>query len=353
MRKCTFWLAEVHNNVHICDMEHAALGSQLLRALRGKRSQTAFSRRLGYTTNVAYPWEAGRRFPTASETLRAAAKVGIDVRRAIEPFFQRRLPDELCSLEPTSPEFVAALLRAARGKAPMHVLGERSGLSRSQISRILAGKNEPRLPTFLSLIDAMTRRLLDLLAGFVDVSALPAARQEWLRLEALRRLAYENPLSEAVPRFIELEQYAALPRHVPGWIAKRLGVSLDDEQRTLRDLQAAGVVHFDGVRWQLDRERSVDTTRDPHAAAVPRARWTERARARIAAGGEGHFSYLVFGTDEPTLTAIAELRLRFLREMRTLVRNAPNSTRVMVATVHLYPIDVGASDLGDRYDPPR
>ncbi len=104
------------------------------------------------------------------------------------------------------------------------------------------------------------------------------------------------------------------------------------------------MVRFDGTHWRIDQERSVDTTRDPKAAALPRARWTERARARIAAGGEGQFNYLVFGTDDETVVAIQELRLRFLREMRTLVRNAASSRRVMVATVHLFPIDVGARD---------
>ena len=50
-------------------MELAA--RQLLRALRGKRSQVAFSRRLGYRGNPIADWEAGRRTPTAQEMLRA------------------------------------------------------------------------------------------------------------------------------------------------------------------------------------------------------------------------------------------------------------------------------------------
>jgi hypothetical protein len=173
---------------------------------------------------------------------------------------------------------------------------------------------------------------------------MPAARDEWRRLEALRRLALDNPLSEAVPRFLELEQYARLPRHRPGWIAARLGVSRADEERTLRDLETAGVIRFDGARWQIDRERSVDTTRDPRAAARLREHWTNQASARIAGGGEGLYSYLVFSTDDETLTAIQELRLRFFREMRALVAASPKNTRVAVANVHLFAIDVGKPD---------
>jgi transcriptional regulator with XRE-family HTH domain len=329
-------------------MNYEALARDVLRALRGRRSQIAFSRRLGYGTNVAYAWEAGRRFPTAAETLRAATKVGVDVRAALAPFFQRNLPDELRLLDPASPAFIAALLREMRGPGSMQALAARTGLSRSAMSRILAGRTEPRLPAFFRFVDIASRRLLDLLAGLVDVAAIPAAREEWSRVEALRRLALENPLSEAVPRFLELDQYAELPGHAPGWIAERLDISLDDEERTLRDLEAAGVIRWDGVRWQLDRERSVDTSRfDPRAAARLREHWTELARTRIVADGEGMFSYLVFSTDDETLAAIQELRLRFFRELRALVARSPKSRRVAVANMHLFPIDVGAAE------PPR
>jgi DNA-binding phage protein len=340
-RKCTNCLAMVHQSVHNCQVQYEELARGVLRALRGRRSQVAFSRRLGYRTNVAYTWESGRRFPTAAETFRAATKVGIDVRQALEPFF-RRLPDELRTGDPVSPAFVATLLRAVRSKGSMQALATNTGLSRSAISRILSGKTEPRLPTFFRLVDAASRRLLDLLSGFVDVASIPAARDEWRRLEALRRLAFDNPLSEAVPRFLELEQYERLPRHRSGWIAERLGVSRGDEERTLRDLEQAGVVAFDGSRYRLDQARSVDTTRDPRAAIRLRQYWIDLARARITAAGEGVFSYLVFGTDDATYAAIQELQLRYFREMRTLVRHAPTSTRVVVANMHLFPIDVGA-----------
>ena len=323
-------------------MDYDALAREVLRALRGKRSQTAFSRRLGYSTNVAYGWESGRRFPTAAETLRAAARVGIDVRAAVRPFFQQHLPRELKGRDPATPAFVASLLRSLRGPESIESLAARTGFGRSSVSRMLGGQTEPRLPAFFQLVDLASRRLLDLLAGLVDVGSLHAAREEWHRLEALRRLAFDNPLSEAVPRFLELEQYAALPRHERGWIAERLGISRADEERTLRDLERAGLVSFDGLRWRPDRERSVDTSRfDPRAAARLREHWTDVARQRIAAKSEGLFSYLVFGTDDETLAAIQELRLRFFRELRALVAASPKSRRVAVVNVHLFPIDVG------------
>jgi hypothetical protein len=50
------------------------LSRELMRVLRGPASQRAYSRALGFTSNVAYSWETGRRFPEASVFLRAAGR---------------------------------------------------------------------------------------------------------------------------------------------------------------------------------------------------------------------------------------------------------------------------------------
>ena len=60
--------------------------------MRGKRSQVALSRRLGYRGNVVAKWEGGSRSPTFGEMLRACARIGIDVPGALR---RRPLYDEL------------------------------------------------------------------------------------------------------------------------------------------------------------------------------------------------------------------------------------------------------------------
>src|SRR5262245_38605960 len=61
----------------LLDMDHEALAKELIRALRGKRSQVALSRRLKHRSNVLYAWEAGLRAPTAAGFLDLAKRVGI------------------------------------------------------------------------------------------------------------------------------------------------------------------------------------------------------------------------------------------------------------------------------------
>src|SRR5687767_8936747 len=120
-------------------MDFDQVARELLRALRGKRSQVMFSRRLGYRTNVAYSWESGRRWPTAAVALGAANRAKVDVPAAVRGFF-RSAPPWLERLDPASSEGVAALLRDLRGQTPILDLARRSGRSRYAVARWLSGE---------------------------------------------------------------------------------------------------------------------------------------------------------------------------------------------------------------------
>ena len=65
---------------------YTRVAAELVRALRGRRSQAALSKRLGYRSNPVTDWEHGRRFPTAPETLRAASRANVDLARVFAPF---------------------------------------------------------------------------------------------------------------------------------------------------------------------------------------------------------------------------------------------------------------------------
>src|SRR5690606_13340891 len=156
------WSVDVRNHLML---DYEQLAREWIRALRGRRSQTAFSRRLNCRTNVVYTWEAGRRFPSASKALWAAERAGIDMRSAIGRFY-RTPPDWLATGDVHSPAAVARLLEDLRGRTSIQELSERTSRSRFAVSRWLKASAEPRLPDFSRLIEATTLRLLDFLSVF-------------------------------------------------------------------------------------------------------------------------------------------------------------------------------------------
>ena len=121
-------------------MNFEILARELLVVLRGKRSQVAWSRRLGYKSNVAYA--SGRRRPTAAETLRAARRSGVDLDLAVTRFYGNP-PPWLDETDPASPAAVARLLEDLRGNTSVSDLARRAELSRYSVSRWLSGQTQP------------------------------------------------------------------------------------------------------------------------------------------------------------------------------------------------------------------
>src|SRR5262245_32356083 len=134
------------------NVNYERLARQFVRALRGKRSQVAFSRRLGFSTNVLYAWESGRRWPTAATILRAVERARVDVRSALRQFFAS-LPAWLERERIATRQGVARLLTELRGQLTILDVARRSDRSRYAVARWFNGKAEPRLPDFFRLIE--------------------------------------------------------------------------------------------------------------------------------------------------------------------------------------------------------
>jgi transcriptional regulator with XRE-family HTH domain len=312
-----------------------ALARELVRALRGKRSQRATSRRLGFSTNVVYGWESGRRSPSATETFRLAGRVRADVRAAVATLMRDR-PAWLDATEPASPEFVKALLADLRGSLSIATISARSGRSRFAVSRWLSGKAEPRLPDLLRIVEATSLRVADLLAQLVDPTSLPSLAPRWRELEARRRIAWTLPWSHAVLRVLEIDAYRRLRTHRPGWIAARLGIHDEEERRCLEALEQGGLVRRAAGKFLVE-EATVDTSTSPEAGRRALKRhWAEVGTARIAEGAPGLFSYNVFSVSRADLAALHKLHVQYFTALRNVVAASQPPECVVVANVQLF-----------------
>jgi DNA-binding phage protein len=310
-------------------MDFEQLAAELLRGLRGKRSQQALCRRLGAKSNVVHQWERGHSFPTASRSLQVAARVGVNVPEAFREFY-RTAPRWLGKVEPSSPAGVAAFLDDLRGSTSVVELSRYSGKSRFAVARFLSGDAEPRLPDFLRLIEASSLRVLDFIEQLVDPRLLPSAREPWERLTAARRLAYEEPWSQAVLRALELSSYAELSRHRDGWIASRIGITLEEEAQCLKRLSDSGQIVWQGAHWKIENVMALDTRRDPDAARRLRAWWLRRGAARIEAGDRG-LMYNLLGVSSADLERLRELQKAYLTEVRAIVARSEPVEHVVLA----------------------
>lgn len=323
-------------------MNYESLSSELLRALRGKRSQSAFSKRLGYRSNVAYAWESGRAWPTARDFFGILERSGRKLEPALAAFF--RLPaGASVKTDLKTALGVSAFLDDLRGQTAVVDLARATKRSRFAVARWLKGDAEPRLPDFLRLVECASLRLLDFLACFIDPDTLPSAAKLWRELETARRAAYEMPWSHAVLRVIELPAYRKLRAHEAGFIAERLSISREEEERCVALLLETGQVKKQGKRLIPGAALTVDTRGDAARSRAAKAFWTRVSLDRIEAGVDGTFSYNLFSVSRADLERIRELHRAYFRELRRIVAASEPAECIALANVHLLELGAGSA----------
>jgi transcriptional regulator with XRE-family HTH domain len=317
-----------------------AVAADWVRQLRGKRSRAAFSRRLGYRSNVAHRWENGSAWPTASRFLQLCELCGKDVGAAYQAFFLRTPPWSKAHA-PSSPAAVAAFLRQLRGKIKLVSLAESSGFSRYSIARWLAGEAEPKLPEFLRLVEASSRRALDFIATFTDPGALPSARVEWERRERLRQAAYEETWSHAVLRALELADYPK-SGETTEWFARVLGIDAPRVERALAVLESTGQIARRDQHWVALPAPALTTGRHPATLGILTRAWTGVALERIDKRAPSHFGYSLFAISRKDLRRLRDLQLEYLREMQAIIAQSTPNECVGLFCLHL--LDLSASE---------
>jgi hypothetical protein len=319
-------------------MDLDALAKELVRALRGRRSQAALSRQLGYTSNVLYTWESGRRAPVASAFFRLAERCRVDVRAGLARFLSDRgatAPDVRSS------SGVSELVRALLSDWPIVELAASIGADRTTVGRWVSGATEPKLPELLRIVDKTTQRLLDFVAILVEPANLASASGPYEDLLVQRRLAYDMPWSHAVLRALELEGYRALRRHQPGFIAGSVGISLAEEERCLNALARAGQIRRRRGRWVLGRVLTVDTRPSDADNRRLKLHWADAALARLRderTAPSALFSFNLFAVNAPDFEKIRRLHVEYYQRIRELIAASTAPDRVVLMNLQLVPL---------------
>jgi transcriptional regulator with XRE-family HTH domain len=321
----------------ICDIEQ--LSRELVRHLRGRRSQLAFSRHLGFASNVYQTWELGKRYPKSSDFLSVAHKSGLPVKHAVASFLQHH-SHWGSATDATSPSAVTALLLDLRGDRRISELSIAAGANRATLSRWLSGAGEPRLPDLLRLVQAATHRLLEFAAIFAPPELLSATRVEWENLELQRQLAYELPMSHAVLRALELRRYQELKTHREGFIAALLGISVEDERAYLSALARARQIRKRKGLWHITQVLTVDTRRQAAPNQRLKQYWASLGAERtVHESGNGLFCYNLFTVSEPDYQRLREMQLAYFEALRAVVGRSEPADRVVVTNLQLFALD--------------
>jgi transcriptional regulator with XRE-family HTH domain len=316
------------------------LSRELMRALRGSMSQRVYSRVLGFTSNVAYSWETGRRFPEASVFMRAAARRVAGFEAGLHGALSLSVGSGSARLG--TPRGVHKLVLELARETPKGELAKNLGVDRTTLSRWLAGSTEPRLPELLQLMQVGTQRLLAVVALIVDPRELASTRAAYEDLRLQERLAYELPWSHAVLRALELSSYTSTADHDVRVIARAVGVPPARVTSYLEVLEQAGQIVRNGAHYQNARVMAVDTRSDPEKNRALKRHWAEVGLARLGApqtSPDALFSFNLFATSEEAFQRIRQLHLDYYDRVRAIVDETQGTDRVVLMNLQLVPLE--------------
>jgi len=325
-------------------MNHDRLSSELVRALRGARSQATLNRRLSRSSNVAHAWERGSRSPRASDFFKLARLNRVDVARVLLAFAttSETVPKRTLFDARATATWLNAL---ARGRSHSE-LARAVGRDRNTIARWLNGDTEPRLPDLLRFVDATTQRMLDFVAEFVVPRSLDSVRPIWSDLERQRQLAYDMPWAHAVLRALELDAHEELPAQLSESVAARIGIAPDLAEACLKALAASGQIRRRNGHWTLTRILAVDTRDNPEGNLRLKRHWAQVGVERLAGAAlpEGsQYSYNLFAVSEDGLQRIRQAHLQYYERVRAIVAECQLPTRLALVNIQLLPLDAGTA----------
>lgn len=310
---------------------------ELLRALRGHRSQVAFARWLGFRSNVPAAWEGGHRCPDAVELFRVCARVKVDAAAALRRFHAP-------AAAAVSTDGVAPWLQELRGRTAIADLAERSGCSPTQLRRWLGGRARPKVYQLLMVVDALTGRAPDLVAELVDIEQVPTLTERYRAGRTQRRLAFEHPWTAAVRVLVEATEPPVADA------AARLAAALHQPVEPIAEaldlLLDHGLLTAAGGRLVATGHMTVDMRATPEDRRRFRAHWARAAADRIEADLGDLMGFSLIAVSRADLDRIRQLQRRYFREMRSIVAASQpvEVGALVVAQVASFP-DPGAVSL--------
>lgn len=291
---------------------------QLMRALRGPRSQAMFSRRLGFASNVAAKWESGQRMPSATQAFSYSQRLGVDVAAVLTRF----QPNVELQLDPRSalPD-VAAWLSALRGAQRLTDIARSSTLSRYSVSRVLSGHSQPRLPQFLALVDALTQRADELIDLWVGIEQVPAVEGRFRRMKAAREAINERPVCLAVMCLLDTQALRRKPRSEQhAELSRVLELPNSEVDECLRLLSDGGVIAEQEGRYQPVGALTVDARTNRAREQAVKGYWANVAAERALEPRHNDVcSYNVFSISHEDYGRLRGLQRDFYRGARALI----------------------------------
>jgi len=295
---------------------------ELLRSLRGKRSQLALSRRLGYSFNQVGKWESGHTKIRWDEFVRLSGLCKSPLDQALTNHYKYKGTAANCD----------AIIKNLIGSERVSTIAKKTGFSRHSLAKWLKKSAFPTVPEMFRLL-LLYRGGDDHLVSFIgslvsSIDELPSIAPEYRQRVKQIELSYQHPWLAAVKDCLSLQSYQRLEKHREGFVSRCLRISTAEEKMALDFLTEVGVLTFSKGKYQVTgkklmfQENILDKEKDIEGNFRLREYWWSQALNHLIsrpAWSSLTFAFQTFTVSESAFRKIRALSVQYFSDVTKII----------------------------------
>lgn len=228
-------------------MDFKKIASELQIAVRSDISRSTLARRLATRLENISRWENGSRRISWSDFADICEVTGKNLGASLTANFSYN----------DDPRDGCSLARKLLGAAKLTQVAKDTEISRFSLMRWQQNKTEPSLPEILQIMHHCQYMMLEFIAHLVDISTVPEAWDAYEKRRKRKEIYYQIPAVAAILCCLKLDEYKQLPGHQSGYIAKKIGISQEEEEVAIDRLLIVGKIvrkgsHYEPIDEQLE-----------------------------------------------------------------------------------------------------
>ncbi len=317
------------------DVKAKSVAQDLLRGLRGRRSQQFLNRRLNFRSNQVHKWETGQNQISWEMFIHVCTVRSVAIDRLLLNAFLFHSP----------PERIDLLLQHLLPKAELKTHASSLGVSPQTLRRWYKGESDLGLATILQIFSLLPGQAENFVIRLCEAATClpPEQLQSWpgSPLEIL----FRHPIAGALTAALELDEYISQTSHPTGWLAQKLGSTEDEIESALHALQEVGAIRQAGIHYASEN-LTIDTSgANPSSRLRLRGYWFDRfVRAiglrKLSLAGRSQLTYFVHALSEDGRHEIKGLLQAFYRDVDRVIRKDRVKKKSSVCYVGIDLIDL-------------
>lgn len=295
-------------------LDYTQIRTELIRAIRGKYSQERVSQKMGFRSNPVYRWENKLSLVDWQFFLKLCKVTNRDITKALR-YILGYNGDPLDNAE---------LLYHIFGTKKISEISKKTQVSRYMVANWIRGKSPMDLDFILRVLHEFQFILIEFIEVLVPMEKIPSLKPVSDILSEQKNAIYDHPEVEAVLCALTLNFYQNLKAHERGVIAKKIGISIEQEDRAIEILKRIGLIFEIGKKLRVPTTQ-LDTQGSFAGAVRIRKYWAqiyENYLNRVAPpeGTQSKTGYFLIDLSEEGEQQVLEAYLDFCFRLRAIAK---------------------------------